>query len=194
MSDLHTLGTRNRPRSTAGALFWLASRSFGSLTTSGRRRSDTWSITAVGWASGSTPVVSTAFICSTMSKKALSWERLVSLWALESSRRARLAMRPMSDRVRDMTETVPGWKEETAPEATIDPETACKRQKCAPIACSCAQGIRYYPRFNGMSPCRCDFRLGINHLAPMPGQPPGPIPGDGCAMPRPCPTGPMHHV
>ena len=36
-----TLGTRNRPRSTAGALRWLASRWFGSLTTSSRRRSAT---------------------------------------------------------------------------------------------------------------------------------------------------------
>ena len=33
-----TLGTRNRPRSTAGALFWFASRLLGSLATSGRRR------------------------------------------------------------------------------------------------------------------------------------------------------------
>jgi hypothetical protein len=36
-----TLGTRNRPRSTAGALRWLASRWSGSLTTSSRRRSAT---------------------------------------------------------------------------------------------------------------------------------------------------------
>ena len=51
----------------------------------------------------STPVVSTAFICSTTSKNPLSWESMRSACAGGSSRRARLAMRPMSVRVRDMT-------------------------------------------------------------------------------------------
>src|SRR5207247_408250 len=57
-----TFGTRNRPRSTAGALRWFASRWLPSLTTSSRRRNCTSWTAATGCDSGSTPRVSTARI------------------------------------------------------------------------------------------------------------------------------------
>src|SRR5690606_1208525 len=74
-----TLGTRNRPSPWAGALRILASRWLGSLATSSRRRSTTSWMAATGWASGSTPEVSTACIFSTMPKKPLSCESMRAL-------------------------------------------------------------------------------------------------------------------
>ena len=91
-----TLGTRNRPRSTAGALRWLASRWSGSLAMSSRRRRAMSWMAATGCDSGLTPEVSTACIFSTMPKKSLSWPSMRSLSAEESSSRARFAMRAMS--------------------------------------------------------------------------------------------------
>ena len=47
-----TLGTKNKPRSTAGALCWLASRWLGSEATSSRKRKATSWMVAIGCARG----------------------------------------------------------------------------------------------------------------------------------------------
>ena len=99
-----TLGTRNKPFSSAGALHWLASRLSGSLTRSSRNRKVTSCRVAKGWVSGSMPVVSTARIFSTNSKKPLTCVNIRSLSAGLSSSRAKLAMRAISADVRDITD------------------------------------------------------------------------------------------
>ena len=99
-----TLGTRNRPFSSAGALHWLASRLSGSLTRSSRNRKVTSCMVAKGWASGSMPVASTARIFSTNSKKPLTCVNIRALSAGWSSSRARLAIRAISADVRDITD------------------------------------------------------------------------------------------
>jgi hypothetical protein len=87
-----TFGTRNRPSSTAGALALVGARSLllghGVLA-----QAQLHGCTAdSGVYSGSTPLVSTALICSTMPKKPLSWPASPALGGLSSSR-ARCAMR-----------------------------------------------------------------------------------------------------
>ncbi|CAI07834.1 hypothetical protein ebA3032 [Aromatoleum aromaticum EbN1] len=84
-----TLGTRYSPASVCGAMRWNASRRSDSVATSGRRRC----ATSCGWLIGSTPVVSTACICSIRPKMPFSLPRVASASASESSMRASVAMR-----------------------------------------------------------------------------------------------------
>jgi hypothetical protein len=90
-----------RPR-RRGALAWLAARWSGSVTTSSRSRSGTGLHRRQRRVQRLDAAVSTARMRSTMPKKPFSWVSIALRSALESSSRARCAMRLTSSGVRAM--------------------------------------------------------------------------------------------